>query len=369
MATPLSALAVYAEPLVVRRRVAVLGDSSIELGSRLAQLGARAVQVYDPDADRARRGAMHAARGVSVRALPSGDVEAPSAAFDLVIVPDLGLFEDAAVVLSLARRLVGDRGAALVAAANRDAAHPDRATRAFDYYDLFDAIALQFDHVRMIAQLPFAGVALAELGAEDDEQTVSVDTQLADDPAPPAVFVALASQADVRLDPYAIVQLPGEATAAAPEVSAADRSAHEAECAQTLLRCAALETQIEELRARLAQSQADARQMAEMSNEVQRVRAAAEAGRVAAAELEQQAKRADRAEAEVGRLEAALSERGAVVRSLEEEVARRERIVQELLDRLDVLALDLARREGEAHAHAWTVAELERDRPSQPQPR
>jgi hypothetical protein len=162
------------------------------------------------------------------------------------------------------------------------------------------------------------------------------------------------------------------------------------------------------------------------------MRAAAEAGRIAAAEVETLARRADRAEArataleretvalaenqaaELLRLEGALRDRSQAARLLEVEVARRDRIVRDLVaaleeagssvpdvahrtppavapqpvpvpaapppsvavpdgaiaaaveeaarlrEQLDGLALEVARREGEAQAAAWKVAELER---------
>src|SRR5436305_1331286 len=49
---------------------------------------------------------------------------------------------------------------------------------------------------------------LAERGGEEEEPAVSVDTQLAGETEAPQAFIALASQQDVRLEPYAIVQLP-----------------------------------------------------------------------------------------------------------------------------------------------------------------
>ena len=42
------ALCVYAEPLAARRRVVVVGDSSLRLDARFLALGARTVHVYDP---------------------------------------------------------------------------------------------------------------------------------------------------------------------------------------------------------------------------------------------------------------------------------------------------------------------------------
>jgi hypothetical protein len=173
-----------------------------------------------------------------------------------------------------------------------------------------------------------------------------------------------------------------------------------------------------------------AQQLAELSAEVEEMRATAEAGRVATAQVEELARRADRAEralpaleaelirlneshsVELARFEEVLRDRAQAIRSLESELLRRDRMVRELVDaleesagrpppppqgvdievrtevdsarpaaeakdapaaedalarensllreKLDALALDLARREGEAQAAAWSVAELER---------
>jgi hypothetical protein len=388
-ASPQQALAVYAEPLVVGRRVVVFGEPDNGVAERLTDLGARTVVGVAPGED-------------------AGDLR--PATFDLALVPDLDAFEDAAEVLAVVRRVVGENGAALVAAS----------AGAIDYYELFDLVAREFVDVRMIAQVPFHGVTLAELGTEEESPAVSVDTQLVGEAREPDVFVALASQRGASLDPYAIVGLP------APEVEAVvDTRALEAAgalLAQEQLRSAAFEAEMDALRAqathaaeRAAQLErelaARAKQLAELSSEVEERRVAADAGRIATAQIEDLARRADRAEQalsrvepeltrvteghaeELAQLEAALRDRAQAIRLLEEEVARRDRMVHELVgaleerpaelpadragvpgvpseppvaddsalrERLDALALDLARREGEAQAAAWTIAELER---------
>jgi len=424
---PLHALAVYAESLASGRRVAVLGDAELGLGERFEQMGARQVVVAGPDDD------LDALRG---------------RAFDLVVVPDLGLFDDAAELLARVRRMVGDTGAAVVAAANRDAAQAE-GLGAFDYYELFDLVAAEFEDVRMIAQLPFRGVALAELGEQEESPAVSVDTQLADGERAPEVFVALASQRGVRLDPYVIVELPevealehGEApeqaeapeqveppehveapAAAEPPPAPPPAAAHARELEAALsdlvqerLRAEALQVQNDELRAsalrvaELERALADrAHQIAALSAQVAEARSDVEAGRTAAARVEELAPRAERAErrlaafeaevsraaelhaVELQRYEEALRDRAQAIRLLEAEILRRERMVRELVDaleehaaqpppveqgpseqdalieenarlraRLDALALELARREGEGQATAWAVQELER---------
>ncbi len=457
MLHPQHALAVYAESLAVDRRVAVLGDSSAGLGERMLDLGARSVLLWDPDEERAAHEAQRAPAGVVVRSLPLEDGDVRQGSVDLALVPDLGLFDDAQGVLSIVRQAVGDRGVAVVAAANRDVAAASAS--AFDYYELFDLVASEFDDVRMVAQMPFYGVALAELGREEEEApSVSVDAQLADPGRAPEIFVAVASSMGASLEPYAIVELP-----APPPLldEAPDRDEVAARVAEAQLRAQALEGQLEATRTRLAeveQASAEAArletaqqrervdhiahleralaeraaQLGEISVEVEEMRSAAEAGRVAATQVEEMARRADHAEralvalqselsriadahaAEHARFEEVLRDRAQAIRLLEAELLRRDRMVRELVDaleesagrpppafdepgvgttkppaaaestrieegtaarpaddalaqenlqlreRLDALALELARREGEAQASAWSVSELER---------
>ena len=513
---PQHALAVYAESLASGARVAVFGDVSLGLAAKLAELGARAVHCWDPDPDRARDEAERAPRGVTVRVY--SEQEADLRPIDLAIVADLGLFADPAAIVRRVRRMVGEEGVAIIAARSAEAGRehePAQASRSFDYYDLFDLVAPEFDSVRMVAQLPFYGVALVELGEEDEAPGVNVDTQLGESGKAPDAFVVVASQRGARLEPYTIVQLAvavsrGDHDTGTSEISAeearagerereaqreseregereiereravardrereiereralardreraAERAASDAARAadrealvQAQLRTELLTGQLEDLRRRLAEGgraadtvasleealrarstqamelestlTARSRDLAELSSEVEEMRAAAEAGKIAAAQVEEVALRSDRAERrvavleqelakggdtqsrELADMEASLRERAQVVRSLEVELARREQMVRDLVGtlediegrpapaseavappqeapadaapreaevarklgeenarlraQLDSLALDLARREGEAQATAWQVTELER---------
>ena len=308
----------------------------------------------------------------------------------------------------------------------------------------------------MIAQLAFHGVALAEVGDEDESPAVTVDTQLADADRAPQAFIALASQRGTRLDPYAIVELPSpqppaldvreldelrgllDEKRAQLDLTRADLLEATAQLEEARARLEAMRGQLDQRTEALAAVRAQAarsgelerdlarqtRQLAELSREIEATRSAAEAGRAAAAQVEQLAARAERAEraraevepemarildaqaAELLGFEQALRERAQTIRSLEAEVVRRERLVRELVgaldehaglraeerpprpaapeatalvdegaslveaaltaenaqlrQRLDALALELARREGEAQATSWGIAELER---------
>jgi hypothetical protein len=317
----------------------------------------------------------------------------------------------------------------------------DEGLRAFDYYELFDLVAAEFQSVRMVAQLSFFGVAFVELGDQDESTGVNVDTRLGESGRAPDAFIVVASQRDARLDPYSIVQLP-------PPPKEADGSSGEA-LVQAQLRVAWLTSQLQDLRAAMATAERTVgavpeleetlrgraaravelekalaergRELAELSTEVEEMRSAAAAGRVAAVQVEELALRAERAERrshaleqelarageaqsrELVRLEEVLRERAKGARLLEIDVARGEQMVRDLvatldevqgasartpaevapvdpsvegtrLDesramtdenarlqaQLDALALDLARREGDAQATAWQIAELER---------
>jgi hypothetical protein len=245
---PAHAISVYAEPLASGRRVVVVGDSSLEVGAVLIEAGARTVHVYDPSRERARDNA-GIARGVTVRELPA-EFEVRDGAFDLAIVPDLATAGDPPALLARLRRLVGPEGAILVAARNPDLVGPGPDT--IDYTDLYDMVSLQFEHVRMIGQVPFTGVTLAELGV-DDEPEVSVDTRLGPDDKTPHVFLALASQREVTLAPYALVELP-----TAPAPARADDAGLRAALAEARLKADALTSQLDEARTSGQRASSDA---------------------------------------------------------------------------------------------------------------
>jgi hypothetical protein len=418
-----AALAVYAEALIAGARVLLVGAGH-DLEPSLSELGARSVHVYDLD---------------------RGDPQVREGAFDLAIVPDVGLLQDPAGVVRRLRRVVDARGSVLAlgraSTEHADAAAlPEVAPAALGYPELYDLFALQFENVAMTGVLPFAGIVFAELGQADDV-AVSVDTRLAD-PGVPGVFVVVASREPADLDPYAIVQVTPEA----PPVTR-DRES-EATLAAAQLKANFLAAQLDDLRAERDEAAARAEQIEGLFNASQHALAvleqrlgaaeqrilerddllAAVRGEIDAlrsvgtdlvtpdpelvAELVARTERAETALAlnvadlahvaeahagETAALEAQLRERARVIASMEKELARREQLVRELvasLDearelggaafapppaptssfdveelgrlrrKLDELALEIARREGELVAQAWRIEELEAKQPA-----
>ncbi len=146
----------------------------------------------------------------------------------------------------------------------------------------------------------------------------------------------------------------------------------------------------EEARLRAALEKAHAHARLEGERSTQQMERAEHAERQLAAIRSDVAQTSETQAAEVLRYESALRESAQSIRALEAEIARRERMIEELVDgleervsaapgvspmlpetadrgdrgelqaRLDALAVELARREGEAQASAWSLAELER---------
>ena len=448
-ASVIAALSVYVDPLVADARVAVVGDGELGFHERLIELGARTVHLYDPDPERVARIEDQVPRGVSVRMLRD-EFDVRDGAFDLVVIPDIGILPDAAAAIVRLRRVVDPRGAVVAMGRARtsrdhdrdDALFPELSPPVVEYAELYDLFALQFESVTMTGVLPFAGVVFAELGAGDD-LAVSVDTRLVD-PEPPSVFVVTAGREAALLDPYAIVQVtrsrePDSLATVAVEISRREADSREHDVATAFaamqLKAELLAAQLDEHRARLAS--VDIRG-AEQASLVERFAIERDLAITRAAELEgilgaaQQAvelldRRLVNAEqgmlerddliatlnaeldassthppaddshaADTARLEEQLRERARVIAAMDKELARREHLVRELVAsleevregagtahvfeaapampgvapeevarlrrKLDDLALQVARREGELVAQAWRITELENEK-------
>jgi hypothetical protein len=484
-----TALSVYIEPLVEDARVAILGSVELELHTHLLELGARSVHLYDPDPDRVARSEDEVPRGVSVRMLRD-EYDVRDGAFDLVVIPDVGILSDPASAIVRLRRVVDARGAVVALGRARtnqtnEMSFPELAPAAVEYAELYDMFALQFESVTMTGVVPFAGVVFAELGGSDD-LAVSVDTSLVT-PDQPGVFVVLAAREETALDPYAIVQVArGDdnelndtvAIGVPIPIPVPDESrVHEAATAFAAMQLKAelLATQLDEHRSRVASAESRAaaqearleqlvlerdvaltrtselegilaaaeqalgglekrlvtaeRGMLERDDQIAALNAELDARTVEANEareaelttesvdpevLAEVITRADRAEAalalhvadlaqvveahanETAAVEAQLQERARVIAEMDRELARREQLVRELVAsleeardnpanapvfesapaapgvapeevarlrrRLDDLAFDVARREGELVAQAWRITELENDK-------
>lgn len=406
---PTDVLVAYLEPLVRGARVVVVGNAESGAPELLVELGARSVHVFETDSARAKR--VTPIKGVTIATLPPHDFDVRDGAFDVALVPDLSALPDPPASLARLRRVLGSEGTLLAAAPN-----PEATGRGIGYYELYDLVALQFATVKMVAAVPFRGTTLAELGL-DGQPDVSVDTQLAGEAPPPEMFCAVASQREeIDVAQYAIIQLPAAADAEQPvqqpqqqqreKTDPGALAAVESALAEARVRIEALEGRIKEQAAdhkkkirdvegTLAEAQIRADQLEAELKEASKLDRTAELEAEIAAlrdELQRQPPPApapapappppppalpppdEDALADVARLEAQLRERATALAEAENEIRRREAMVKELLmtleqapvqedtglkEKLDGLALELARRHGELEAARWRISELE----------
>ncbi len=293
---PSMALAAYLERLVRGRRVAVLGDVTLAFGERLVDRGARLVHVYDPNpvrvAEVLARTADHRDRHIT-HAVLEGDLGVRDGAFDVVVIPDLTLFDETTSALRKMRRLVGNTGVAVIACANEEASRRLLDKRSSskpsttDYYGLYDLVSLQFPVVRMLGQAPFVGYTLADFGASG-ELEVSVDTSLLETTEEPEIFIAIASERKLSLDPFVVVELGlgdvrkslGPTTAVVdPAVQAAQAEAAAKEAAERAAERAARDeahrVALEEQKARAEKAEARAADLEQKLEKLREVEARA----------------------------------------------------------------------------------------------
>src|SRR3954469_5776579 len=208
--TPGGVLAVYAEPLVVGRRVALVGIGDESLVEMLQSLGARLLYVYDPRANVAPSKS-DGGRG-TIMPLRSGELGVREGAFDVAIVPDLALLGDHEAALALVRRLVGNNGVAIIASRNPECETAwlpaDESAEPLSYPAFYEVCSLQFADVRMLGAAPFAGYAVAEF-APEREPEIAFDASLVSDPEPTEWFIAVVGQGETEgLEAYEVVQVP-----------------------------------------------------------------------------------------------------------------------------------------------------------------
>jgi hypothetical protein len=210
---PSIALAAYAEPLASNRRVLLFGNALGSLPLQLLERGARSVHVCDPEALRvAEASARNRSTQISFSSLADSDLSLQGASFELALIDNLGAFNGPSL-LQTTKRALGARGVAVVTCPNPEAAFPllganNPSATSLDYYALYDAVAAEFEYVRMLGQTPFVGYAIADFSASGEPEP-ALDTSFVPGGAEePDWFIALASGHEVRLDEFAVIQLP-----------------------------------------------------------------------------------------------------------------------------------------------------------------
>jgi SAM-dependent methyltransferase len=385
---PAIVLAAYAEPVVNGRRVLFIGPALSALPERLLERGARLVHVCDPDPVRLGEAqAKNRSGSISFSALADGHFALRDGAFDVCLVEDMGI-SDPVPLLRRIRKALAPRGVAILASLNPEARTPLLPHRpsgviALDYYALYDAAKAEFEHVRMLGQAPFVGYVVAEFAPEDSPEP-SIDTAFVPGGAEePELFLAVASEQPIELDAFAVVQLPyrsvlaggnqdGEALRRARNAEQAARTKLtelEAELATERQAITSRDAKLREAETRVFARDAELVALRqELENKNQQLRAnEAELG-----ELQEKLKHgvstedASGAANDLSALEAALAERGELVRKLERELREAERVGKDLLRQLpgnspDSAAAETRPKTADAEALAQKLAKSQAD--------
>jgi hypothetical protein len=286
----------------------------------------------------------------------------------------LGGFNGLSVVRT-AKRALGSRGVAVVTCPNPEAAFPllrpnNGSATSIDYYALYDAVAAEFEYVRMLGQTPFVGYAIADFSASGEPEPV-LDTSFVPGGAEePDSFIALGSSHEVRLDEFSVIQLPTRrllgsvVVAAAPSARSVAQSTAQSTARDTEL--ARLNQWIRELesRASTADERADhaeteleeARLKLETERQTQTGSKSQHDREQSASKAEMSALRqqsvtlraeASRREAELNTLRAEASQRDTELSALRAEASRRDTELSALRAESGIQASELSRLSGE----------------------
>ena len=206
-------LAAFIEPFIEGRRALVFGSALATTPRLLLERGARLVHICDPAPLRVAEAVERAAApGLSFSTFSDEVLASRDGSFDCVLVENLGAF-DARAVVARARRLLAPRGVALFVTPNREATTPllpppEPSAAPLDYYALYDLVAGEFEHVRMLGQAPFVGYAVVDFAPEAAPEPLIDSEFIPRGSEEPELFVALASRHRTGLAGYAVVQLP-----------------------------------------------------------------------------------------------------------------------------------------------------------------
>lgn len=202
----------YLQEFLEQQRVLVLGHAESDSADALDRQGVRRAVFIDSSEKRVER-ARREVRSKRVEFLigPLDRIALVEDSFDVAIIEDFGGLDDRVRALAAAKRGLTSAGVAVVAIPNPDAAMGLTSGQPANlgYYEFYGQLADSFPFVRMIGQCPLVGFALADLGVDDPEASITFDSSLLEEGSEDAeFFMALCSRSPITSDPFAVVQVP-----------------------------------------------------------------------------------------------------------------------------------------------------------------
>jgi len=194
----------YIEDMLEGQRVLEVGCGS---GAGAHYLARRALQVIsvDPSAsslDNSRYA--YSQPNLTFMRTEPANFQLKDASFDMVLVPELKRFSTWGAFMPEVRRVLKPGGAALFAVSNGDRNGAEgMALAEFEEY-----LSHTFPHVRLMGEIPFAGVTVADFNPNGDVAPL-LDCSLVPEDEAPSTYLALCSSQPLDSLGYGVLQVPG----------------------------------------------------------------------------------------------------------------------------------------------------------------
>ena len=195
----------YIEEKLDGLRVLEVGCGTGAGADYLAQRCAQVVCVDTSSADLERCERAYPRPNLSFRQADPARLQFDDVAFDLVVVPELNRWITWGAFIPEVRRVLAVDGAALFMVPSGDLSGND----GICYGDLEEHLSHTFPHVRLMGQMAFSGVTLADF-APDGEVEPLLDCSLVPEDDPPSSYLALCSGRPLRSLGYCVLQVPSD---------------------------------------------------------------------------------------------------------------------------------------------------------------
>lgn len=252
--SPMSALFAHVEPLLLGRRVLVIGNAGSSAAGQLLARGARLVQVFDPDPRRvSAAAAQNTERKVTFSQLTPHALRDGS--YDLALVEDVELADDFSHLILGVKRALAATGIAVFCTRNAEATTGLLGTSRgnLSYDEFSDALWDQFEAVSLWGQSPFLGYSIVQFGLEHPPVPVLDNGYVAGQGEVPDYYIALCSNSpdQVVVNDMSIVQLP------AHRMLADSATGHREKERKAARRVEALEQELAQLRKQVSNSEVE----------------------------------------------------------------------------------------------------------------
>jgi len=250
----MSALFAHVEPLLLGRRVLVIGNAGSSAAGQLLSRGARLVQVFDPDPRRvSTAAAQNTERKITFSQLTPQALRDGS--YDVAVVEDVELADDLGNLILGVKRALAATGTAVFCTRNAESTTGLLGTSRgnLSYDEFSEALWDQFESVSLWGQSPFLGYSIVQFGLDHPPLPVLDNGYVAGQGEVPDYYIALCGNAPdhAAVNEMSIVQLP------ALRLLADSATGHREKERKAARRVEALEQELAQLRKQVSSSEVE----------------------------------------------------------------------------------------------------------------